>query len=431
MLLITFLPFPVHGIDYFVKTNGNNGATGLSWPEAWRSINHAASNANGGDSVIVSNGYYHEQVMFSNSGTAISPIILKAYENHQALLIGTNLNSCIYVNDRSNIRIEGFRIRQATYAGIILCGSSAQNTITNNIINSNYLAGICLKGKGSRENRILNNSIHGPAQIRGICVTNSDRNTIRSNALSYHDDHGICFVNAALSNVIASNRIFYNYDNGIVFQGEDIEYNQIRGNVIYGKTGAYCSYRGIYFINCDHNVIGEGNVITNCMNEGIRFEGTSQSNIIVRNKIYNNYANGIWFNGEDDDFNIIEGNIIYGEPGAYFDQNYGLFIQGGDNNIISGSNVIYRSPYYGVYLRNNTVNNVLSNNIIYSNNEYGIYVDDNSSDRFTGNSIGHNVNGGIAIYASGGNNLRGNDIHGPRQNRGLISYCHSLVISES
>ncbi|MBN1897883.1 MAG: hypothetical protein JW827_03815, partial [Spirochaetes bacterium] len=148
LFLSFFLELPsLYSAIYYVKTNGNNSSTGLSWVQAWKTISHAASNVVFSDIVNVSNGIYNEKVFVSNSGSPGNYITFRSYNPHGTVLDGTGFSYAFFVTNRNYIRIQDFIIRKADRAGVYITGSSTNNIITNNIICSNITyAGILLNG---------------------------------------------------------------------------------------------------------------------------------------------------------------------------------------------------------------------------------------------------------------------------------------------
>ena len=72
---------------YYVSPNGNDGSSGSS-SQPWRTPQHAADKAVGGDTVLFKDGTYSlsEQWRFTRKGTAGSPITFKAENTHKRIL---------------------------------------------------------------------------------------------------------------------------------------------------------------------------------------------------------------------------------------------------------------------------------------------------------------------------------------------------------
>lgn len=63
---------------FYVGPNGSNDNGGRSSSNAFKSINHAASLAGPGDTIVVLPGTYRESIILKTSGTATAPITIKA-----------------------------------------------------------------------------------------------------------------------------------------------------------------------------------------------------------------------------------------------------------------------------------------------------------------------------------------------------------------
>ncbi|MBN1676024.1 MAG: right-handed parallel beta-helix repeat-containing protein [Kiritimatiellae bacterium] len=97
---------------YTVAADGDDGNPGTE-SEPWASVRKAANTAEAGDTVQVKAGTYYERVVFSNSGTAASNIIVKAFPGDTPVLNGRDnaqWNGFVNFAGVSHIRFEGFAI---------------------------------------------------------------------------------------------------------------------------------------------------------------------------------------------------------------------------------------------------------------------------------------------------------------------------------
>lgn len=76
------------GATYYVSTEGDDGNGGLSREQQLRTIQTAVDRAQAGDTVVVSDGVYREQVTFSRSGEAGRPITVTADEGARVVVSG-------------------------------------------------------------------------------------------------------------------------------------------------------------------------------------------------------------------------------------------------------------------------------------------------------------------------------------------------------
>ena len=78
---------------YYVSTNGNDAYTSAQATNSatpWRTISHAATNLNAGDTCLIRGGTYRETVAVPVSGVANAPVTFQAYSNEVVTIDGTD-----------------------------------------------------------------------------------------------------------------------------------------------------------------------------------------------------------------------------------------------------------------------------------------------------------------------------------------------------
>ena len=115
---------------YYVDPNGDDSASG-SQTQPWRTVQHAASLAKPGDTVLVSAGVYREQIKLSRSGTARQRIVFKNAGRPVPVIDGDGLaignwGALVALSNVSYIHMEGFEIRNSPR----FLSTSAGNRIT-------------------------------------------------------------------------------------------------------------------------------------------------------------------------------------------------------------------------------------------------------------------------------------------------------------
>jgi hypothetical protein len=78
---------------FYVSTSGNNSNSGGSTSSAFRTINHAASLAGPGDTIVILPGTYRESVTLKTSGTETAPITFKAQQPGTVFIDGADVMS--------------------------------------------------------------------------------------------------------------------------------------------------------------------------------------------------------------------------------------------------------------------------------------------------------------------------------------------------
>lgn len=99
-------------VTYYVSTQGDNHANGLSPDTAWASIRQAAQRARPGDTVIIGGGDYFEQVRLRVTGAPDKPITFRAAAGEEPVLNGMRrqLDRAILASSKNHLRIEGLEI---------------------------------------------------------------------------------------------------------------------------------------------------------------------------------------------------------------------------------------------------------------------------------------------------------------------------------
>ena len=305
-------------------------------PDDYARIQWAVDSASIGDTIIVRDGTYYENVVVNKKLTIKS-------ENGSTYCIVDGSGSTVFTLEADGIRIEGFSITGGS-DGIYIrsnnniisnntissnsnCGiylmKSNNSSISNNLISSNDDYGIYLRGNS---NIISNNTISNNKYID----LKGNNNRISNNIISNNNNGGICLGG---NNNSISNNIISNNDGGIVLGGNN---NSISNNLISSNA-----YEGIKLWEGNNNSISN-NIISSNTYEGIELWGNNNS--------------------------ISENNISSNGIGIYFYES--------NNNSISNNN-INSNYWYGISLYESNNNIIYLNNFI--NNTYNAYSYDSKN----------------------------------------------------
>jgi hypothetical protein len=351
----------------FVAPTGANTNAGTQ-AAPWKTIQHAAQNAQPGDVVCVRAGVYNEVVTFAVSGSAAAPITFQSFPGETAVVDGTGKavpageTGLFMITTQSYLVIKGFELRNYKTAtsgrvpvGIRIYGTAHHIELRNNVIhhiehngtarNGTDAHGIAVHGTsgtqpvnaiiingnelyalklGSSEALVLNGNVDG-WQVTNNTVR--DSNNIGIDAIGFE---GTAPTNdQARNGLIAGNHV-YNIDTF--------------GNPAYGTDRS----AGCIYVDGGADIVIERNRVHHC-NLGIEIAsehaGRATSRVTVRNNfIYANTEVGIAMGGYDAQRGSTENCVIV-------------------NNTLVGNNT---SNGYGaeLYIQYDTRNNVIKNNII-------------------------------------------------------------------
>lgn len=307
---------------------------------------------------------------------------------------------------------EDGSVAKPNSVGVAILGADG-NTIKNNLISGNTLAGIGLRK--SNTNTIAGNKIGtdllmttGIPNYYGVAIDSSSMNTIGGNT-------------ASSRNIISGNSYAGVAINDQLSSGNTIKGNYIGINEIgIGKQDIIANKYGIAINESPNNIVGGNivgarNVISGNSEAGIAIMGASAKN----NKIWGNYigtniagndsipnSSGIMMSGCPSNEigggngglgNLISGNTNAGIVIAYTGANFNT-IQG---NLI-GTDYLGASPlgnYVGVYFKSNANQNKVGGtsererNIVSANYEMGIITEASDSNLIVGNYIGPDITG--------------------------------------
>jgi len=331
-------------------------------PDDYARIQWAVDHASAGDTIIVRDGFYVENIdvnkphltIKSESGSANCVVQAANSKDHVFNVTADNViisgftvtgatgyyypKAGIYLYNSNNSRIENVNTSNNRY-GIRLYHSS-NNTIANNNVSNNY-GGISLKE--SNNNTIANNNVSN--NYDGIYLYHSNNNTIANNTVSSNNEYGIFLGYFSNNNTIANNNVSNNDD------GIRLYYSN--NNIIANNTVSSNNYDGIFLEESNNNTIANNTVSLNNY-DGIHLVYSSNNTIANNNVSNNRYGIYLWHSSN----NTIANNNV--------SNNYdGIHIYHSSNNTIANNNVSnnYDDGIYLLYSNSNTIylNNFIDN----------------------------------------------------------------------
>lgn len=223
----------------------NSDAATINVPENFKTIHDAVENAQPGDTIIVRNGNYHENVIISK------PLTLKSEKGADVTVIKPSNTSepVIKVMETNNVEIIGFTATGSAISGFYLYKTSNSRLLENKSIENRN--GIFLYS--SDNNSLIGNEAKSNDQT-GIYLEASHGNIIEKNEADSNREKGI-FLISANSNKVTGNSANLNDWNGITLWSANN--NTIKGNKVYRNT------YGIIMSNSTGNDVAENPTWTN------------------------------------------------------------------------------------------------------------------------------------------------------------------------
>jgi parallel beta-helix repeat protein len=473
-LVFNILPRAGAGTIYVDDSNPGPGDGSAGNP--FKTIQDGVDAAQPGDTVYVYSGTYYENVVVNKT------INLTGEDRNTTIIKGIAEQESIVLISADWVNITGFTTSRggppSDFAGIelsyvwycrvfnnnascnqigIYLSYSFENTLTDNIIRSNYEAGVFLtsssyntiSGNTLKDNSIglswsyWNNITSNILNSSLLDFYDSSYNNITGNTL-FNEEIYICF---GSQNNIVGNTISTNFPYGIHIKsssGNNITGNNISTNDGYGIFLDYSSNNiitgntaldndfGIFLYYSSGNNIIDNNAANNTL--GIRLHYGKSNNITNNTVSLNNYNgialtysrgnnvtnntmidNGIFIYGDSlkywNTHNIETSNTVNGKPVYYWKNQTGGIVPLGAGQVIlanctniSIENQELTNGSVGIELGFSSNNNITSNNVS-SNNRHGIYLYFTSENTITDNTISSNKYNGVTLYSSVNNVL--------------------------
>jgi nitrous oxidase accessory protein len=272
-------------------------------------IQDAVDNATTGDTIIVSDGTYIENVdiyvknLTIKSGNGSASTIVRA----------ANSNDHVFEVRADYVAISGFTVRGADElfsAGIYLYSANNCNISNNNA--SNNCDGIYLSSS-SNNNTLMGNTVSNNGWW-GICLWPSSTNSISSNTVSNNGLNGISLYSSSTNNTLTGNTANSNNYYGISLDSSST-------NTLTGNTASDNDY-GIFLWNSSDNQIFINNFMNNSDNA------------------YSNNSTNIWNSTEQIAY-WYNGNTFTNQLGNYWDD----FVERYPNAEEKDSAGIWNTPY--------------------------------------------------------------------------------------
>jgi hypothetical protein len=284
-LLAVFLSLHLRAATYYVAKNGSDGNDG-SYAHPWLTIGHAGTKVAAGDTVLVEQGTYSENLAFNGArGTAAAPVVFRSYNGLNTVIFGSIAMSEPHYVLR-DFKIEYDSSLHTTQAVKIQdYGDSCE--VRNCEILDPHPNSCDAQG-------VLIGHSNGGGAIHGGII---DSNVVHDFGNLASQDHGVYIQSRGTK--ITHNVIYNNCSRGIQLYaggGEpDVDSNEIAYNVCHdNRNRSGMVLLGHY--NWIHDNVCYGNAT-----HGIEVYAGATNNLVTNNVCYANYYYGIFENGSGSD----------------------------------------------------------------------------------------------------------------------------------
>jgi parallel beta-helix repeat protein len=399
-------------------------------PDDHEKIQWAVDNATEGDTIIVRDGVYFENVNVDKQVTIRSE---NGAEN--CILQAADPDNHVFLINSDYVNVSGFTLTGAIgvfKAGVYLCSveycdisnnkilnsydgikliQSSNNFLINNAASNNSVAGIHLFSQ-SNQNILVNNSVFNNKLYAGISLYDCcNNNTLTNNNASSNENHGIGLSYSCSNNILDNNTAS---NNACGFFLDHSSENTLISNNASSNGCGICLYssNNNYLTNniansnelhgFDLNTANSNKIINNTAANNNDFSIVlvfSCNNIIEKNYFSNN-SNGIRLT-------LSSNNSLFDNTMSNNNEGISLYSSSGNNRI--KGNIASNNYNDGIRLFYSSSCNTIANNT-FSNNTAGIHLYSSSNNTFSGNTASNNQNGIVLAYSSD-NTLIGNIVN--------------------
>ncbi len=228
-----------------IPLTGTIQAATIVVPDNYRSIQEAVDKAAPGDSIIVNEGTYSENIVVSK------PLSIRSSKGPASTIVRAGLaNKPVFnILSTDKVTLSGFTATGSNDAGVIL--SNARNALLNNNITTRNANGIILSH--SNGNTITENEANLNTR-NGLYLEASTGNKIEKNIANSNSDKGI-FISHSDKNEVINNNANRNQWNGIMFFSS--HGNIVHDNMTFGNTF------GVVMSDSSDNDIGSNTTLPN------------------------------------------------------------------------------------------------------------------------------------------------------------------------
>ncbi len=220
-------------------------AATITVPGNYRKIQDAVDKASPGDTILVNEGSYNENVTISK------PLSVKSSKGPAVTIVRALIKKepTLKIFDTANVTLNGFTVTGSDIAGILLL--NARNALLSDNVSRQNVNGIVLNH--SNDNTLTENESNLNSSY-GLYLEASSGNNISKNTANSNNDKGI-FISHSNGNKILDNSANRNQWNGIVLFSS-------HGNTVHDNRTIGNSY-GIVTSDSNDNDMGSNTALPN------------------------------------------------------------------------------------------------------------------------------------------------------------------------
>ncbi len=399
------------GATYYVRSDGNDDSSGISWETAKKTIQQTISTANNGDTIIVGSSGGHGDGVYTENVNVNKSLIIKSESGYATTtVVAADTSDHVFEITVSNVTIGGEDCGFSIY-GATRWGNAGIYLVEN------------ANGCVIQENRCGWDSTH--TNYYGIYFSNSYSNTIVGNTANFNISDGI-YINQSKDDILTDNICNFNGQSGLyIYYSTD---NILRGNTLSGNRFNLRIDSGDisqYIHDIDASNLVEGKPIYYWVNQHDKqippdagYVGVVNSNnITVKDLTIKNNMQGIIFayttNSRIENVDVSDNNdgiylsysynnTIIGNT-AHHNNNHGIYFEWSNNNTVT-NNICEGNNSCGIQLSFSSMYNTITNNTCQLNQFRGISLSEGSNkNTFTQNTIISNEYQGINLNCSNNN----------------------------
>jgi hypothetical protein len=173
---------------FHVAPDGDDTRAGLARDSAWRTINHAASQAVAGDTVLVHSGTYDETITVRGTGSADAPLTFRNAPGAVVWLTGSDRlrSTAFLIKEKSHVVLDGFRFRdflsaESSHKAVVVIIGGSHNTVQRCFYDGRVLSGYMnvFLGMSDSTDALVENCVMILGMGEGMSLNTCPRSVVR------------------------------------------------------------------------------------------------------------------------------------------------------------------------------------------------------------------------------------------------------------